>query len=151
MPEMTSELRWLLDRAADAGIFIRTVLPESLDQIAQWNVPCPRWRARDVFAALRELERRDWIRFYADDWHGNELPVQEPELDLRAIVQAYNNRTQSLFYRLTEAGAAAWEQAAQPNWANRYSWEISDPSPGSETEGQCIVTCKQKRSLGRHY
>jgi hypothetical protein len=139
VPTVSSELRWLLDRACEYGVFVRLVLPETMDQVAQWNAPCPRWRARDVFAALRELERLGWIRFFIDNGDDeDEVPVVQPAFDHRALIDAYKFRMGPLFYRLTAAGGAAWEQLAKPNWGLRYVVEVRDAASIGE-EGECVV------------
>ena len=133
------ELRWLMDRAAEWGVNVRLVLPETVDQVAQWNAPCPRWRSRDVFAALHELERLGWIRFLVIDADGNEIPATRPTFDHQALIDAYTSSKLPLLYRLTNAGGVAWEEAIKPNWVLRYLVEFCD-AKSPEEEGECIVT-----------
>ena len=139
MSPIRSELRWLLDRAAEWHVPVRLVLPESLDQIAQWNVPCPRWTSKQVFAALHELEERGWIRFFYSAPDGKEVSVAQPELKPRALIDAYKQDRQPLYYGLTPEGATAWERAAQPKWENRYCFDVRDTSVSGETETECVV------------
>jgi hypothetical protein len=137
-PTVSSELRWLMDRACEWDVYVRLVLPETMDQVAQWNAPCPRWRSRDVFAALHELERLGWIRFSIANGDEDEVPVVQPAFDHRALIDAYRFRKRPLLYRLTDAGGAAWEQLAKPNWGLRYVVEVRDAASIGE-EGECVV------------
>jgi hypothetical protein len=140
MPKLESELRWLLDRAAAYGVYVRTVLPEFWDQVAQWNVPCPRWRTNNVFAALRDLEQRGWIQFFLCDAEGPETPLTQPSLNHRDLIQAYKHRRQMLFYRFTYAGAAVWEEVARPNWRLTYCFDIREVASSDQREHECVVT-----------
>jgi hypothetical protein len=138
-PTIRSELRWLMDRAAEWGVYVRLVLPETMDQIAQWNAPCPRWRSRDVFAGLQELERLGWIRFSIIEADETEVPVTQPEFNHQALIDAYRFRRRPILYKLTDAGGVAWEQAANPHWEVRYDFEIRGAeSPGEA--GECVIT-----------
>jgi hypothetical protein len=142
MPELKLEWRWLLDRVAQLRAPIRLVLPETRDQIFQWNAPCPRWRTKDVFAALRELEGLGWIQFdlrsFADD--REIVAVSQPSFDHRELVDAYKRGQGVLSYMLTAAGAAIWEQAAQPNWNLSYDVEFDARTSSEEEEAYCCAT-----------
>jgi len=128
-----------MDRACEWGVYVRLVLPETMDQEAQWNAPCPRWRSKDVFAALLELERLGWIRFLIDDFDEDQVPVVQPAFDHQALIDAYRSRSQALLYRLTDAGGVAWEQTANPSWGLRYVFEVREAASPDE-EGECVVT-----------
>jgi hypothetical protein len=119
MCEVSSEFRWLLDRVAEFTVPVRLVLPETVDQVAQWNVPCPRWRSLDVFAAFRELENVGLIRFLIYGADENEIPVTQPKFNHQALSISFKEGKRRLLYRLTDAGGRAWEHVAAPNWTLR--------------------------------
>jgi len=140
-------MRWLMDRAAERGVFVRLVLPETMDQVAQWNVSCPRWRSKDVFATLRELERLGWIRFSLHGADESERPIDQPSFDHRALIETYRSGGERISYKLTDAGGLAWEQAAQPRWERRYVYEVR--AGASEVEaGECVVTAMTEKCAG---
>ena len=137
-PTISPELRWLMDRAAENGVPIRLVLPETMDQVAQWNASCPRWRSPDVFGALRELERLGWIRFSTHSAE-HEVPIDLPAFDPQALIETYRRGVEPILYKLTDAGGLAWEQAAKPRWELRYVPEVRAGATPVEP-GECVVT-----------
>lgn len=144
-----SELRWLLDRAAEWCVPVGLVLPEWTDQIAQWNAPCPRWSSQQVLSSLGELGQRGWIRFFVSGPDPEDVEVHPPDLNPRALVKSCRHDRQPLAYRLTPEGAAIWESAAQPRWRSKYCFEVRPTEAGGEEETECVVTAHDEELARR--
>ena len=137
--KISSEMRWLMDRAADRGVPVHLVLPDTVDQVAQWNASCPRWQSLDVFAMLRELEHLRWIRFSVYDAGRGEALIDQPTFNHQALIEAHRHGREQILYKLTDAGGLAWEQAAKPRWGLRYVQEVREGTSPAAT-AECVVT-----------
>lgn len=154
MNDLSPESRWLLDRASHKGAAVRLLLPETVDQVAQWNVASPRWNDDEALAALSELGEGGYIGFYVWMSDGRTRTcARQPCLD-RCHIATEFRAGRILAYQLTPMGADTWENVAKPNWSRRYAWVINAESQQSdlderERQWECIVTACDEESVRR--
>lgn len=138
-------LRWLLDRVHASRCYVRLILPETVDQIAQWNRSCPDWDDHMALSALRKSEELGLIQFELQAREGAPFhDVARPTLD-RDVLTADVPDGPQLSYRMTAKGAAAWEAAAKPDWSLAYALLVDDAREVQEGVCECVITaCSEK-------